>query len=224
MIVQGSTSTGSNTSSRSSSMAPSSISRSTTPASKNDFIIISSGSEDEKTTRDPVPPLLVKTEEGGVITIQQSSGVGSVAQAESVVMVRIVPSWNIYTYCEYTDAHIYMHSHPSTHTQQKEQTPPPWYDSILPENSLGRPDQSGKFIFLMEVLNEAEKLKEKVLVFTQSLLTLDLIEEYLHKPENGDWTPGLDYYRLDGSIKADRRTTNMLAFNDKKNDRCGICC
>ena len=91
-------------------MAPSSISRSTTPASKNDFIIISSGSEDEKTTRDPVPPLLVKTEEGGVITIQQSSGVGSVAQAGSVVMVRIVPSWNIYTYCEYTDAHIYMHS------------------------------------------------------------------------------------------------------------------
>ena len=114
--------------------------------------------------------------------------------------------------------------HTFTCTQQKEQTPPPWYDSILPENSLDQPDLSGKLIFLMEVLNEAEKLKEKVLVFTQSLLTLDLIEEYLHKPENGDWTPGLDYYRLDGSIKADRRTTNMLAFNDKKNDRCGICC
>ena len=78
---------------------------------------------------------------------------------------------------------------------------------------------SGKLLFLIELLKEAEKLKEKVLVFSQSLLTLDLIEEFLGKEENGDWTPGLDYYRLDGSTKAQIRTSNMTEFNKLNNNR-----
>ena len=71
----------------------------------------------------------------------------------------------------------------------------------------------------MELLKEAEKLKEKVLVFSQSLLTLDLIEEFLSKEENGDWTPALDYYRLDGSTRAEMRMSNMTEFNKLKNSR-----
>ena len=71
----------------------------------------------------------------------------------------------------------------------------------------------------MELLKEAEKLKEKVLVFSQSLLTLDLIEEFLSKEENGDWTPALDYYRLDGSTRAEMRMNNMTEFNKLKNSR-----
>ena len=57
-------------------------------------------------------------------------------------------------------------------------------------------------------------------MFSQSLLTLDLIEEFISRPEFGDWVPGLDYYRLDGSTRADMRTANMSDFNKTDNSRC----
>lgn len=71
----------------------------------------------------------------------------------------------------------------------------------------------------MELLKEADIRKEKVIVFSQSLLTLNLIEDFLNRPEYGEWTPGLDYYRLDGSTKADIRQSHMTEFNDRSNDR-----
>lgn len=80
-------------------------------------------------------------------------------------------------------------------------------------------DLSGKLVFLFELLEQTRQLKEKVLVFSQSLLTLDIIEEFLSKPQYGDWVPALDYYRLDGSTKADIRTANMSEFNKCGNDR-----
>ena len=78
---------------------------------------------------------------------------------------------------------------------------------------------SGKLLFLLELLQEVGKLKEKVLVFTQSLLTLDLIEEVLSWPENGKWTPGLDYYRLDGSTRSEMHTHQMSDFNEVDNEQ-----
>ena len=56
-------------------------------------------------------------------------------------------------------------------------------------------------------------------MFTQSLLTLDLIEDVLSRPENGDWTPGLDYYRLDGSTRSEMRTHQMTDFNEVENEQ-----
>ena len=102
---------------------------------------------------------------------------------------------------------------------QKSKSPPPWYDDLLPDESINKINMSGKLLFLLELLKEAEKIKEKVLVFTQSLLTLDLIEEFLGKEENGGWTPALDYYRLDGSTNAQMRMSNMTEFNKLKNSR-----
>lgn len=102
---------------------------------------------------------------------------------------------------------------------QREKTPPPWYDDLLSDESVNSISLSGKLLFLVELLQETEKLKEKVLVFSQSLLTLDLIEEFLGKEENGGWTPGLDYYRLDGSTNAHMRMSNMTEFNKLKNNR-----
>lgn len=97
---------------------------------------------------------------------------------------------------------------------------PPWYDDLINENCEDLLQEfSGKLTFLNELLQQLEQLKEKVLIFSQSLLTLDLIEEFLSKPECGELTPGLDYYRLDGSTRADIRTANMTDFNKTNNSR-----
>lgn len=81
-------------------------------------------------------------------------------------------------------------------------------------------DLGGKLVFLLELLEQTKQLKEKVLVFSQSILTLDLVEEFLALPQYGNWVPALDYYRLDGSTKIDLRTANMSEFNRSGNDRC----
>ena len=80
-------------------------------------------------------------------------------------------------------------------------------------------DLSGKLLFLFELLEQADALDEKVLVFSQSLLTLDLIELFLSKPECGEWEEGVDYYRLDGSTSASARAANTTEFNGCDNDR-----
>ena len=98
-------------------------------------------------------------------------------------------------------------------------SPQEWYDDILTADCEKSAGVSGKLIFLLDLLQEAGKLKEKVLVFTQSILTLDLIEEVLSRPENGEWTPGLDYYRLDGSTRSEMRTHQMSDFNEVDNEQ-----
>ena len=98
-------------------------------------------------------------------------------------------------------------------------SPQEWYGDILTPECEGSAGVSGKLLFLLELLQEAGKLKEKVLVFTQSILTLNLIEEVLSRPENGDWTPGLDYYRLDGSTRSEMRAHQMSDFNEVANEQ-----
>ena len=98
-------------------------------------------------------------------------------------------------------------------------SPPQWYDDLLTPDCEASAGVSGKIQFLLELLEETGKLKEKVLVFTQSLLTLDLIEEVLGRPVNGEWTPGLDYYRLDGSTRSEMRTHQMSHFNEFDNEQ-----
>lgn len=71
---------------------------------------------------------------------------------------------------------------------------------------------SAKVLLLFSTLAECEKQKEKVLVFSQSLHTLDMIEGYMkiisdnkHKNSSklagfhGTWKENEDYFRLDGN-------------------------
>lgn len=89
-------------------------------------------------------------------------------------------------------------------------------------------------ILLMDILKECELMGDKVLVFSQSLLSLDLIEEFLAKMDHlkrggggskkestdmergflGSWIHGHDYLRLDGSTQAETRKRWCNYFND----------
>ena len=72
-------------------------------------------------------------------------------------------------------------------------------------------DISGKLIFLLELLKETEQANEKVLVFSQSILLLNALEELLI--QHMDFIGGMHYLRLDGSTKADDRLDLMKKFN-----------
>merc|ERR1719445_1554993 len=91
-----------------------------------------------------------------------------------------------------------------------------------------------KMVLLMDILKECAMIGDKVLVFSQSLLSLDLIEEFLarvneaHESSSADsgvteyldsWLPGKDYYRMDGSTAADTRKIWCKYFNKPTNYR-----
>ncbi|KAI6656419.1 Transcriptional regulator ATRX [Oopsacas minuta] len=90
-----------------------------------------------------------------------------------------------------------------------------WFDDIIPPEVETQIEHSAKLLFLFELLSEAKKLNEKVLVFSQSLQMLDLIEFYLQRPEH-HWIKGLHYYRMDGSTPIDTRDTSSAIFNNPK--------
>ena len=92
---------------------------------------------------------------------------------------------------------------------------PTWYRDLLPEDCAVQMQLSGKVMFLLELLKEVEKIGEKILVFSQSLCTLNMIEEMVQLPECGSMIEGIHYFRLDGSTKADDRRKSMNRFNRK---------
>ncbi|XP_006000298.1 transcriptional regulator ATRX isoform X1 [Latimeria chalumnae] len=110
---------------------------------------------------------------------------------------------------------------------------PDWYKDFVSEADAEIIEHSGKLSLLFEILRMAEELGEKVLVFSQSLISLDLIEDFLElankakdeedKPliykGKGKWFRNIDYYRLDGSTSAQTRKKWAEEFNDDSNPR-----
>ena len=94
-----------------------------------------------------------------------------------------------------------------------------WYSDVLADDCAWKCEVSGKVTFLMELLREVERVREKLLVFSQSLLILDYLEELIKRPENGNWAEGVEYLRIDGSTKADNRASFMKQFNKQSNER-----
>lgn len=94
-----------------------------------------------------------------------------------------------------------------------------WYGNIFTDDMETKLELSGKLVFLFDLLEETRQLDEKVLVFSQSLLTLDLIESFLQLPELGEWCRGLDYLRIDGSTSAGCRSYCVDTFNSIDNPK-----
>nr|XP_020454385.1 transcriptional regulator ATRX-like isoform X2 [Monopterus albus] len=103
-----------------------------------------------------------------------------------------------------------------------------WYKSLVSERDAKILHHSGKMVLLFEILKMAENLEDKVLVFSQSLISLDLIEDFLEASHNardpsshkeGSWIKNIDYYRLDGSTTAVIRKKWADKFNNPANVR-----
>uniref|UniRef100_A0A3Q4MWX8 DNA helicase n=1 Tax=Neolamprologus brichardi TaxID=32507 RepID=A0A3Q4MWX8_NEOBR len=104
-----------------------------------------------------------------------------------------------------------------------------WYKDLLSERDAKILEHSGKMVLLFEILRMAEELEDKVIVFSQSLISLDLIEDFLadsHRARDpsafkgtGSWVKDVDYYRFDGSTSATLRKKWADKFNNPDNVR-----
>ncbi|KAM9133859.1 helicase ARIP4 [Pangshura tecta] len=103
-----------------------------------------------------------------------------------------------------------------------------WAKDILCDYQTGVLENSPKMVLLFHLIEESVKHGDKILVFSQSLSTLSVIEEFLAKrpmpnPSGSDvqgvhnWVRNLNYYRLDGSTSASERERLINQFNDPSN-------
>ena len=96
-----------------------------------------------------------------------------------------------------------------------------WYDDFIDEGDDTNVELSGKLVLLLDIIADAEIVGDKVLVFSQSLVSLDLIERALGGGRiDGNeisWCKGVDYFRLDGSTPAKTRQRFSEIFNDVDN-------
>lgn len=81
-------------------------------------------------------------------------------------------------------------------------------------------DASAKMSIFFCILEEAVRLGDRILAFSQSLFTLNLVEDFLArnslKHDDGrteDWVKNVNYYRLDGSTSALEREKLINEFN-----------
>lgn len=103
-----------------------------------------------------------------------------------------------------------------------------WAKDIMSNYHMGVLENSAKMVLLFHLIDESVRRKDKILVFSQSLSTLSVIEDFLSKrpmpvgiaspdTQNQNWVRNLNYYRLDGSTSASERERLINQFNDPEN-------
>lgn len=108
-----------------------------------------------------------------------------------------------------------------------------WAKDIFCDYQTGILENSPKMVLLFHLIEESVKLGDKLLVFSQSLSTLSVIEEFLAKrpkpaspgtegDEEQTWVRNLSYYRLDGSTSASERERLINLFNDPNNTQAWL--
>uniref|UniRef100_A0A8C7N839 RAD54 like 2 n=1 Tax=Oncorhynchus kisutch TaxID=8019 RepID=A0A8C7N839_ONCKI len=102
-----------------------------------------------------------------------------------------------------------------------------WAKEIMSDYKPGLLENSAKMVLLFHLIDESVRKGDKILVFSQSLSTLSVIEEFLAKRPilagsaregyNQNWVRNHNYYRLDGSTSASERERLINQFNDPSN-------
>ncbi len=86
----------------------------------------------------------------------------------------------------------------------------------------GRSSDGGKLAILFDMIQICVRHSERLLVFSQSLETLDVVEDHLsrqHIPgRRVNWEKGASYFRLDGRTAPAERQRMIDAFNSAAND------
>lgn len=108
-----------------------------------------------------------------------------------------------------------------------------WAKDIMTNYQTGVLENSAKMVLLFHLIDESVRRGDKILVFSQSLSTLSVIEDFLSKrpmppgitssdAQSRNWVRNLNYYRLDGSTSASERERLINQFNDPDNSTTWI--
>uniref|UniRef100_A0A1A8NKC2 RAD54-like 2 n=3 Tax=Nothobranchius TaxID=28779 RepID=A0A1A8NKC2_9TELE len=103
-----------------------------------------------------------------------------------------------------------------------------WAKDIMSNYQAGVLENSAKMVLLFHLIEESVRREDKILVFSQSLFTLTVIEDFLSRRpipqssasadgQNHNWVRNLNYYRLDGSTSSSERERLINQFNDPEN-------
>lgn len=119
----------------------------------------------------------------------------------------------------------------------KNDNPTEWWIPLVTDDEIEDLRNSHKLVLLFDILRQCETIGDKLLVFSQSLYSLDLIEHFLGKVDEatqegriddklgrhvGSWSQGIDYFRLDGSTSCENRSIWCKNFNREDNPRARL--
>ena len=93
-----------------------------------------------------------------------------------------------------------------------------WAESLLENHKLNLREHSGKMLILMKILEYSVRMNERITVFSQSLGTLDIIQNLLRKSNESLSSSGYYFYflRIDGGTSLPHRFERIQRFNDPK--------
>ncbi|XP_025200654.1 transcriptional regulator ATRX homolog isoform X2 [Melanaphis sacchari] len=103
-----------------------------------------------------------------------------------------------------------------------------WWKPLISKGKFDSVYPFSKFMMMFSILQECENIGDKVLLFSQSLFTLDIIQDFLENAEDIDdemgpygksWNHGIDFYRIDGSTSLKAREDCCVRFNDVNNHK-----
>lgn len=98
---------------------------------------------------------------------------------------------------------------------------PDWANRIMDTYQPNMLENGAKFMISFSIINESVRCGDKILLFSQSLLSLNLIEDYLQKMTipntNQKWQKYKSYFRLDGSTSGSEREKLINQFNKPNN-------
>ncbi|XP_035785404.1 uncharacterized protein LOC118463145 [Anopheles albimanus] len=103
----------------------------------------------------------------------------------------------------------------------KDEIPYEWAFELMKGYIPDLLETSPKMEIFFCILEESIRLGDRLLVFSQSLLTLNLIERFLQRNKipgtESNWSRNISYFRLDGSTVAQEREKLINEFNSNPN-------
>jgi len=104
---------------------------------------------------------------------------------------------------------------------KKEEINYEWAQGMLTGYTPEMEANSNKLQIFLGILEESLAVNDRILMFSQSLFTLNLIEEFLRRKKltkaEEPWQQGVNYFRLDGSTSALERERLINNFNTNPN-------
>ncbi|XP_050422621.1 transcriptional regulator ATRX homolog isoform X4 [Adelges cooleyi] len=103
-----------------------------------------------------------------------------------------------------------------------------WWKPFIKKKEIEIVHPYAKFTMMFSILKECEEIGDKVLLFSQSLNTLDVIQEFLENAEDIEdkgapygksWNEGIDFFRIDGTVSVKTREDCCQKFNDTSNTK-----